>query len=248
MLTHAAELAARLKSVSDASSGNMHNKVKILIADDELNVLEFVAYNLEREGFIPLQAHDGLEALKIARNEKPDLILLDIMMPRLDGFALAHHIRNLVELKQTLIVFLTGKCDEESELRAFESGADDYITKPIVPRLLMCRIKALLRRRLELSPLDVRMDFGSLVIDREKRLVTAAGLPLSLARKEFDLLVLLASRPGKVFQRHEIMKNIWSADNDISDRTIDVHIRNLRMKIGSHHITTVKGVGYRFES
>ncbi|MDW8394536.1 MAG: response regulator transcription factor [Chitinophagales bacterium] len=225
----------------------MQAKPKILIADDELNVLDFLAYNLEREGYFPLLARNGEEALRLAKSERPDLLLLDIIMPDPDGFAVAEHLRSLADQKNLLIVFLTAKSDEESQLKAFQLGADDYITKPIMPRLLMCRIKALLRRRMDSQVLENRMEFGSLIIDREKRLVISDNMPVTLARKEFDLLALLAGRPGKVFQRDEIMKNVWNSDNEISDRTIDVHIRNLRVKIGGRRITTIKGVGYKFE-
>ncbi|MCS6916796.1 MAG: response regulator transcription factor [Chitinophagales bacterium] len=225
----------------------MQAKPKILIADDELNVLDFLAYNLEREGFFPLLARNGEEALRLAKSERPDLLLLDIIMPDPDGFAVAEHLRSLADQKNLLIVFLTAKSDEESQLKAFQLGADDYITKPIMPRLLLCRIKALLRRKMDSQVLENRMEFGSLIIDREKRLVISDNMPVTLARKEFDLLALLAGRPGKVFQRDEIMKNVWNSDNEISDRTIDVHIRNLRVKIGGRRITTIKGVGYKFE-
>ncbi|MCS6990652.1 MAG: response regulator transcription factor [Chitinophagales bacterium] len=225
----------------------MSNHAKILIADDEPNVLDFLSYFLQREGFTTYTAKDGEETFRIVRSEKPDLLLLDVVMPNMDGFTVTEHLRRIAEFHSLLIVFLSARNDEESQLKAFQAGADDYISKPIVPRLLLCRIQALLRRKLAWGPLENRLVFDSLVIDREKRMVYAENVPIALARKEFDLLALLAGRPGKVFQRHEIMRIIWNGDQEISDRTIDVHIRNLRVKIGERRITTVKGVGYRFE-
>jgi len=225
----------------------MKKQVKILIVDDEIDVLDFIAYNLQREGYKTLNAKDGIEAVQVASKEKPDLIILDIMMPRLDGFGVIDHLRHLPETKSTLIIFLTAKNDEDSELHAFNSGADDYLTKPIKPRLLISRIKALLRRKFEWSNETERMEVGNIVIDPESRLVIVGQARISLARKEFDLLSLLASRPGRVFPRHEILNAIWNDDETIGDRTIDVHIRKIRQKVGEANIKTVKGVGYKFD-
>jgi two-component system alkaline phosphatase synthesis response regulator PhoP len=226
---------------------SLEHPSKILIVDDEIDVLEFIAYNLEREGYKTFIAKDGLEAIRIARLEKPDLILLDVMMPNLDGFAAAEHFRNLRELKNTLIVFLTARNDEESELKGFTVGADDYITKPIKPKLLVSRIKALLRRRSSGSDQPV-VQIGNISIDRERHVVKIKNDEIFLARKEFDLLSLLASKPGRVFPRAEILNKVWGDDIIVGDRTIDVHIRKIRQKVGDETIKTVKGVGYKFET
>ncbi len=226
---------------------SLEHPSKILIVDDEIDVLEFIAYNLEREGYKTHIAKDGLEAIRIARLEKPDLILLDVMMPNLDGFAAAEHFRNLRELKNTLIVFLTARNDEESELKGFTVGADDYITKPIKPKLLVSRIKALLRRRSSGSDQPV-VQIGNISIDRERHVVKINNDEIFLARKEFDLLSLLASKPGRVFPRAEILNKVWGEDIIVGDRTIDVHIRKIRQKVGDETIKTVKGVGYKFET
>ncbi|MBK9732146.1 MAG: response regulator transcription factor [Chitinophagaceae bacterium] len=224
----------------------MENVSKILIVDDEIDVLEFIAYNLEREGFRTFIAKDGLEAIRIAKLEKPDLILLDVMMPNLDGFAAAEHFRSLRELKNTLIVFLTARNDEESELKGFTVGADDYITKPIKPKLLVSRIKALLRRKSTGNDVEVML-VGNISIDRDRHVVKVKDEEIFLAKKEFDLLSLLASKPGRVFPRTEILNKVWGDDIIVGDRTIDVHIRKIRQKVGEETIKTVKGVGYKFE-
>ena len=224
----------------------MEHQPKILIVDDEIDVLEFIAYNLQREGYRTITAKDGLEAIRIARAERPDLIVLDVMMPSLDGYATAEHLHNLKELKNTLIVFLTARNDEESELKGFHVGADDYITKPIKPKLLVSRIKALLRRKTSGSDGDV-IQIGDLTIDREKHSVKVQHKDIFLARKEFELLALLASKPGRVFPRNEILNKVWGDDVIVGDRTIDVHIRKIRQKVGEDLIKTVKGVGYKFE-
>lgn len=224
----------------------MEPQSRILIVDDEIDVLEFIAYNLEREGYRTFTAKDGLEAIRIARNEKPDLILLDVMMPNLDGFAAAEQFRNLRELKNTLIVFLTARNDEESELKGFTVGADDYITKPIKPKLLVSRIKALLRRKSSGNDQEI-VQVGAISIDRPRHLVKVRNEEVFLARKEFDLLSLLASKPGRVFPRTEILTKVWGDDIIVGDRTIDVHIRKIRQKVGEDVIKTVKGVGYKFE-
>lgn len=227
-------------------SYSMENVSKILIVDDEIDVLEFIAYNLEREGFRTFIAKDGLEAIRIAKLEKPDLILLDVMMPNLDGFAAAEHFRSLRELKNTLIVFLTARNDEESELKGFTVGADDYITKPIKPKLLVSRIKALLRRKSTGNDVEVML-VGNISIDRDRHVVKVKDEEIFLAKKEFDLLSLLASKPGRVFPRTEILNKVWGDDIIVGDRTIDVHIRKIRQKVGEETIKTVKGVGYKFE-
>lgn len=224
----------------------MEQQPKILIVDDEIDVLEFIAYNLQREGYRTITAKDGLEAIRLARTEKPDLIVLDVMMPGLDGFAAAEHLRHLKELSKTLIVFLTARNDEESELKGFNVGADDYITKPIKPKLLVSRVKALLRRKTDGAETDL-IRIGDVVIDREKHSVRVKSQEVFLPRKEFELLALLASKPGRVFPRNEILNKVWGNEVIVGDRTIDVHIRKIRQKVGEDLIKTVKGVGYKFE-
>jgi two-component system alkaline phosphatase synthesis response regulator PhoP len=225
---------------------HMEYQAKIMIVDDEIDVLEFIAYNLEREGYKTITARDGLEAIRLARSQKPDLILLDVMMPNLDGYAAAEHFRSVRELKNTLIVFLTARNDEESELKGFNVGADDYITKPIKPKLLVSRVKALLRRKESGNDIEV-MHVGNISIDRDRHMVKVKNDEIFLARKEFDLLALLASKPGRVFPRTEILNKVWGDDIIVGDRTIDVHIRKIRQKVGEETIKTVKGVGYKFE-
>jgi len=226
----------------------MKKEIKILIVDDEADVLDFISYNLQRDGYKTFTAKDGIEAVQMAAKERPDLVLLDIMMPRLDGFAVAEHLRLLHETKTVLIVFLTAKNDEDSELRAFSLGADDYITKPIKPRLLQTRIKALLRRKFEWSNGTEAIQIGNIMIDHESRMVKVGEEKVFLARKEFELLSLLASRPGRVFPRDEIMTAIWNDEETVGDRTIDVHIRKIRQKVGETNIKTVKGIGYKFDA
>jgi two-component system, OmpR family, alkaline phosphatase synthesis response regulator PhoP len=224
----------------------MKKGFKILVADDEPDIIEFISYNLKKENYEVVSASDGLEAVKVAKETKPDLILLDIMMPKLDGMGACEHIRALPEFKNTIIVFLTALGDEQSEIKGLSVGADDYIIKPIKPKLLITRIKALLRR---LQPEDdkSKMNVGSFVIDKEQHIVVKDETIYSLPRKEFELLVLLASKPGKVFHRDEILHRVWGADVIVGDRTIDVHVRKLRQRFGDEHIRTVKGVGYKFD-
>jgi two-component system alkaline phosphatase synthesis response regulator PhoP len=225
---------------------SMHRVIKVLLVDDEADVLDFITYNFQKEGYITLTARDGIEAINVARKEKPDLMILDILMPRLDGYAVMEHIRNSPDLHGLLIVMLTALNDEESELKGFAAGADDYVTKPIKPRLLISRVNALLRRKHELNQTGEIIRIGSLVIDKERRQVKLNEHELQFAKKEFDLLALLASKPGRVFQRQEILTNIWSEDTIAGDRTIDVHISTIRKKVGTHSVKTIKGVGYKF--
>ncbi len=220
---------------------------KILIVDDEIDILEFISYNLEKEGYKTITANDGLEAIRIAREENPDLIIMDVMMPRLDGFDATEHIRNFPTTANTLIAFLTAKTDELSELKAFAAGADDYIHKPIKPKLLMSRVNALLRRKNLVTKHEI-IKAGKITIDSERHSVKVEENEIVFARKEFLLLSLLASKPGKVFLRHHILKDIWGDQIIVGDRTIDVHIRKIREKIGEDYIKTIKGVGYKFES
>lgn len=224
----------------------MESKIKILIADDEPDILEFLQYNLEKEGYTIFVAENGKDAVKIAKQENPHLILLDIMMPELDGIETCRELRSIPEFRHTLIAFLTARNEDYSQLAGFDVGADDYITKPIKPRILISRIKALLRR-FNADIQDEAINLGDIRIDREKYLVYQGEKELSLPKKEFELLSLLASKPGKVFSRKEIMSKIWGNDIIVGDRTIDVHIRKLREKIGEDYFKTIKGIGYKFD-
>ncbi len=219
---------------------------KILIVDDEKDIIEFLQYNFEKEGFKVYSALNGSEGKKIAQQEKPDLILLDIMMPGMDGVELCQDLREMPEFEDTLIVFLTARGEDYSQIAGFEVGADDYITKPVRPRVLIARIKALLKRKSKLRTDENKIDVSSIVIDRDKREVIVEGEAMHIPKIEFDLLVLLASSPGKIFSREEIYAKVWGNDVFVSDRTLDVHIRKLREKIGKQHIKTIKGVGYGF--
>ncbi len=224
----------------------MSTQAKILIVDDEPDILEFIGYNLQKEGYQIFTANNGLEAIKQARDHHPDLILLDVMMPKMDGLQTCEYLRSIPEFTETSIVFLTALNDETAELKGFSAGADDYITKPIKPKVLITRIKARLKKT-HVSEQHPLIESTDLVIDRNKYQITYKGDVLEVARKEFELLSLLASKPGRVFLRQEILDKIWGNDVMIGDRTIDVHIRKLRSKIGDEKIKTVKGVGYKFE-
>ncbi len=223
------------------------NNFKILVVDDEPDIVEFIAYNLKKEGYDVCTANDGLDGIKIAEKEKPDLIILDIMMPRLDGVETCEHLRRNPMFKNTLIVFLTALGDEQSEIKGLNAGADDYIVKPIKPKLLLSRVNALLRR---LQPTETvgKNQIGDFIIDMEQYLVHYKTEHYSLPRKEFELLNLLTSKPGKVFHRDDILNKVWGTEVIVGDRTIDVHIRKLRQRFGDEHIVTVKGIGYKFDS
>lgn len=225
----------------------MIQKQKILIVDDEKDILDLLEYNLLKEGFVVLKASDGEEALTIIRNNPVDLVLLDIMMPKLDGIETCRRLREMPEGKKTYIVFLTAREEEYSEVAGFEAGGDDYIAKPIKPRILLSRIKAIFRRGLDHqnSP-EQRLKILDLEILRDEYLVYKEGTPISLPKKEFELLFFLASKPGKVFPRETLLENIWGSDVMVVDRTIDVHIRKLREKLGDDYIQTIRGVGYKF--
>lgn len=225
------------------------DSAKILIVDDEPDILEFLRYNLIKEGFAVIVASDGEEGLRLAERERPDLIILDIMMPRMDGVEVCRQLRSKPEFDKTLITFLTAREEDYSQIAALEVGGDDYITKPIRPRVFISRIKALLRRsdRNENDGQAHLLKIGDLVIDREKVTVQKNEEVIELAKKEFELLNLLVSKPGKVFSREEIFNKVWGADVIVGNRTIDVHIRKLREKIGDDYIKTIKGIGYKFE-
>lgn len=221
---------------------------KILVVDDEKDVLEFLGYNLKKEGFQVFSARDGKEAIDIAREVNPHLILIDVMMPEMDGIEACNEIRQIKHLEETIIVFLTARGEDYSQIAGFEAGADDYVTKPIRPKVLISRLKALLRRYKNIEPDSSLLKLKDLTIDKEKYVVMKQGNTISLPKKEFELLLLLASKPDKVFTREEIFSSVWGNDVIVGDRTIDVHVRKIREKIGISNIKTIKGVGYKFES
>ncbi|WP_428331124.1 response regulator transcription factor [Mucilaginibacter sp.] len=224
-------------------------KQKILIVDDEPDILELIEYNLKKEGYQVYTARNGQEAVAEAKRSLPDLIVLDIMMPKMDGIEACRIMRTMPEFKNTFMVFLTARSEEYSEIAGFNVGADDYIAKPIKPRALVSRINAILRRNAPAEDVtDNKLEIGDLVIDREAYLVFQRGNKVVLAKKEFELLYLLASKPGKVYTREVILKNIWEDSVVVTNRTIDVHIRKLREKLGDDCVATVKGVGYKFEA
>ena len=226
---------------------------KVLVVDDEQDILEFTSYNLKKEGFIVYTAINGKEAINIAREVTPHLIILDVMMPEMDGVETCEKLREIPTLGNTIIAFLNARSEDYSQIAGFEAGADDYIIKPIRPKVFITRVKVLLKRygvHTESSDYqkDTSYNIGDLVIDKEKHVVKLNEEALSLPKKEFNLLLLLTSRPSKVFTREEIFSKIWGDDIFVGDRTIDVYIRKLREKIGEDSIKTIKGVGYKFET
>lgn len=221
---------------------------KILLVDDELDIIEFLGYNLTKEGYDVTTTTNGKEAIEIAKKINPDLIILDVMMPEMDGIETCHEIRKIDGLKDTLVAFLSARGEDYSQVAGFDAGADDYITKPIKPRLLVSRVKAILRRKGGAEELQTNAGEGGIKIDREKYLVYKDGEEYSFPKKEFELLSLLLSKPGKVFTRDVILESVWGGEVIVGDRTIDVHIRKLREKLGDHYIKTIKGVGYKFEA
>ena len=223
----------------------MHISKKILIADDEPDILEILQFNLHAEGYEIITAKNGDEAIDKAKKTEPDLIILDIMMPGKNGIEVCNLLRMMPAFKSTLIIFLTAMSDESTEIKGLETGADDYLTKPISPKILTSKVNALFRRLNKEDNGIIKV--GDFEIDREKYVVMHNGNEIILARKEFELLALLASKPGKVFLRNEILNQIWGTEVIVGDRTIDVHIRKIRQKLGLDCITTVKGVGYKFE-
>lgn len=221
---------------------------KILIVDDEPDILEFLKYNLKKEGYQVVTAADGKQAIKVAEKENPHLILLDIMMPEMDGVEACRTLREKKQFRDTPIAFLTARDEDFTQIAALDVGGDDYITKPIKPRVLMSRIAALLRRSVRSSDEELSaIQLADLVIDKSKVLVFRDDKPIELPRKEFEILWLLASRPGRVFTREEIFDKIWGNDVIVGNRTIDVHIRKLRERIGEQYIKTMKGIGYKFD-
>lgn len=221
-------------------------EARILLADDESDILEFLSYNLRKEGFEVFCARDGIEALELANKYRPDLIILDVMMPGMDGFEACRQIRKNVELQETVIAFLTARGEDLSQVEGFDAGADDYIRKPVRPRVFISRIRALLRRIPAASEDLNKLIYNDLIIDKEKYVVIKSGIETELSKKEFELLLLLTSRPNKVFTRDEIFAGVWGNDVIVGERTIDVHIRKIREKIGVESIKTIKGVGYYF--
>lgn len=224
-------------------------KQKILIVDDEPDIRELIEYNLKKEGYQVFTASNGQEGVAEAKRSRPDLIILDIMMPKMDGIEACRILRTMNDFKSTFMVFLTARSEEYSEIAGFNVGADDYIAKPIKPRALVSRINAILRRNS--SPGEEpenKLEIADLTIDRETYLVYRNGDKIVLAKKEFELLYLLASKPGKVFTREVILKSIWEDSVVVTNRTIDVHVRKVREKLGDDYISTVKGVGYKFDA
>jgi two-component system alkaline phosphatase synthesis response regulator PhoP len=224
---------------------------RILLVDDEKDILEFLSYNLEREGFLVASCSDGQSAINLLDEFQPQLIVLDVMMPGMDGIETCEHIRSNSNYDHVLITFLTARSEDYSQVAGLEAGADDYIKKPIKPKVLVSRVKALLRRKgalLNETSVSNLIEISGLQINRESYQVKVDGDSLSLPRKEFEILYLLASKPGKVFKRDEIFDRIWGDDVVVGGRTIDVHVRKLREKLGRSFIETVKGVGYKFKS
>jgi two-component system alkaline phosphatase synthesis response regulator PhoP len=223
------------------------DKYKILLVDDEKDILEFLAYNLKKEGYGVSTARNGLEAIELARSEKPHLIILDVMMPKMDGIEACSIIRTIADLNNTIIVFLTARGEDYSQIAGFDAGADDYITKPVKPKVLVSRIKALLRRYQEPEIHNQILELKNITIDKERYVIIKEGKEISLPKKEFELLQLLAGKPSKVFTRDEIFAKVWGNDVIVGDRTIDVHVRKIREKLGDDSIKTIKGVGYKIE-
>lgn len=221
---------------------------KVLLVDDEADIVELLKYNLEREGYLVTTALNGRDALKAAKQTRPDLIVLDIMMPGMDGVEVCQQLRQLPEFKNTLITFLTARSEDYSQIAGFDAGADDYITKPVRPKVFISKVKALLKRSGHDRPEGQVLEANGIKVDLERVMVYLEDKELQLPKKEFELLVLLMSRPGKVFKRDEIYSQIWGNELFVGDRTIDVHIRKLREKIGDERIKTIKGIGYKFDA
>lgn len=220
--------------------------IRILLVDDEPDILEIVGYNLSSEGYEIFTANNGLKAIEAAKKHLPHLIILDVMMPEMDGIEACEKIRKIPELSETLITFLTARGEDYSQVAGFDAGADDYITKPIKPKVLVSKVKALLRRFKEAKEDSSNINLGNLIINREEYKIIIDDIEKVLPRKEFELLALLASKPGKVFKREDILDRVWGSEVIVGGRTIDVHIRKLREKIGDDKFKTIKGVGYKF--
>ena len=220
--------------------------IKILLVDDEPDVIEIIRYNLDQEGYKLYTASNGKEALEKAKKKLPHLIIMDVMMPKMDGIEACEQLRNDIRFNDTIIMFLTARGEDYSYVAAFDAGADDYVTKPIKPKVIVSKVKALLRRLKKEEQTHEKIQIGKLIIDREQYEVTHMDKSFSMPRKEFELLYLLASNPDKVVKRDKIMEIVWGSEVVVGDRTIDVHIRKLREKVGDKYFKTVKGVGYKF--
>ena len=223
------------------------SETTILLVDDDPDIREIISFNLRKEGYNVEIAKDGVQGVEMCKKYKPDIVLMDVMMPKMDGMEACEAIRANLETKDTLIAFLSARGEDYSQLAGFDAGGDDYISKPIRPKILISRIKALLRRNNNTQDNNTQLfELGDLKIDLEQYQVLKSGIPIEMPRKEFELLYLLASKPGKVFSRNSIMDKVWGTEVIVGGRTIDVHIRKIREKIGNEYIKTVKGVGYKF--
>ena len=222
--------------------------LKILVVDDDLDIIEILKYNLNKSGYLVKSAKNGIEAIKRAKKFMPNIILMDVMMPEMSGIEACSEIKQIDELSETMIIFLSARSEDYTQISAYDAGADDYISKPIKPKILLKKISNIAKKIKSNKNMSIVLDLGSIKINREEYLVTQNKNEIMLPRKEFELLFLLASKPGKVFTRDEIMNKVWGTQVVVGDRTIDVHIRKLREKIGEKHIKTLKGVGYKFKT
>ena len=226
-----------------------NKKIKILVVDDDPDIIEIISYNLKKENYKVFSSYNGTDSIKIAEKEKPDLIILDVMMPGMDGIQVCEKLRSKNEFNNTIIMFLSARGEDFTHIAAYDAGADDFVNKPLKPRLLISKVRSLLRRTNKINNVSsMKLNFKGLIIDKEEYTVKIKGEKLILPRKEFELLFMLSSNTGKVIKREEIMNQIWGEDVIVGDRTIDVHIRKLRKKIGSNFIKTIKGIGYKFIS
>ena len=224
-------------------------KIKILVVDDDPDIIEIISYNLKKENYKVFSCYNGTDSIKIAEKEKPDLIILDVMMPGMDGIQVCEKLRSKNKFNNTIIMFLSARGEDFTHIAAYDAGADDFVNKPLKPRLLISKVRSLLRRTNKINNFSsMKLNFKGLIIDKEEYTVKIKGEKLILPRKEFELLFMLSSNTGKVIKREEIMNQIWGEDVIVGDRTIDVHIRKLRKKIGSNFIKTIKGIGYKFIS
>ena len=226
----------------------MKESLKILVVDDDLDIIEILKYNLNNSGYFVKSANNGIKAIKKAKKFLPDIILMDVMMPEMSGIEACSEIRKIDQLRNTIIIFLSARSEDYTQISAYDAGADDYISKPVKPKILLKKISNIAKKIKSENTYSKILDFGSLKINREKYLVVKNKNEILLPRKEFELLFLLGSKPEKVFTREEIMNKVWGSLDIVGDRTIDVHIRKLREKIGEQHIKTIKGVGYKFEN
>ena len=224
------------------------SSLKILVVDDDLDIIEILKYNLNKSGYLVKSAKNGIEAIKRAKKFMPNIILMDVMMPEMSGIEACSEIKQIDELSETMIIFLSARSEDYTQISAYDAGADDYISKPIKPKILLKKISNIAKKIKSNKNMPIVLDLGSIKINREQYLVTQNKNEIMLPRKEFELLFLLASKPEKVFTRDEIMNKVWGTQVVVGDRTIDVHIRKLREKIGDKHIKTLKGVGYKFKS